>query len=872
MNFSEYESVKGYGYHDYCTYLQNKYGLSPCNYTFGGGGKDKRSIDGLELHHIKEHEVTGLSNKEKASNYPIEYQQPQNLCYCDYLEHMLLHIMIFEEDLEKNSDVDIMGILGVINHMVERLNDFYCKDLIGYRDYELNAYHKVKDDVDVYLKIIERIFNSTPKKLYSGICDHLCVSKNNSEDCQELRSNLYNDIKELSSVVQEHNKEFAVKIDEAITKNNRCLFVLGTSLGKTTTGLDYIIKHGIRGLVVHHQNNIRDVWSKNNDLVDTVSIQTLCRDYFSYDFSKYGLIIFDEAHHLSAPEWGKPIKFCIDNNIPVLGLTATPKKKVEELFGKDNVVYGYDVFEGIEKGILHPVSYVGALYTLPDKIKHAKEHPEELTPILKGKLDIALNNTPTVAEILYRNMPSDNRKGIIFAQDISDMDDAIDIVKNVFPYYDYKVISSHETEEHNRSVKEWFEETDCGFLCSVDMVSEGSHFNGVNTLIMLRKTKSRIKFEQQLGRVMVQTKYPDPNCIVFDLVNNALTTELFTEKLRKAVEGRGDVAVIHPGDDVVKDLNKKYIIVEDYTKPLVELIRLPRIDYDYWTEEENTICYEVYPKHGPYGVQKYLPHRTISSIQSHCRKYLKIHYQFSAILRISTIDGSIKKYDKVADARKDGYSSGIFQCLQRKMRTCNDFYWCYEEDYDEFWTPPEASFERGKSKKRPVYCFETNTVYENAIDASEQTGSNLSKIIRCCDKKENGTNGMHFCWYDEKDTFVINNTTKKGEKYSQEEIQRIFEYYPIIGMSSEFIAMFPNRTKASLAQMTSRLGVKYCGDKKTKIRVICVELNKVFNSVNEAAQYIGFKDASPISKSLKSGKTSGGYHWKYVEDDDDSIV
>lgn len=112
MNFSEYGTVKGYSYNDYCAYLQNKYGLSPCNYTFGGGGKDKRSSDGLELHHIKENKITGLSNKEKASNYPIEYQQPQNLCYCDYLEHMLLHIMIFEEDLEKNSDMDIMGILG----------------------------------------------------------------------------------------------------------------------------------------------------------------------------------------------------------------------------------------------------------------------------------------------------------------------------------------------------------------------------------------------------------------------------------------------------------------------------------------------------------------------------------------------------------------------------------------------------------------------------------------------------------------------------------------------------------------------------------------------------------------------------------------
>ena len=745
MNFSEYGTVKGYSYNDYCAYLQNKYGLSPCNYTFGGGGKDKRSSDGLELHHIKENKITGLSNKEKASNYPIEYQQPQNLCYCDYLEHMLLHIMIFEEDLEKNSDMDIMGILGVINHMVERLNDFYCNDLVGYKDYELNAYHKVKDDVDVYLKIIERIFNSTPKNLYSGICDHLCVSKNNSEDCQELRSNLYNDIKELSSVVQEHNKEFAIKIDEAITKNNRCLFVLGTSLGKTTTGLDYLIKHGTRGLVVHHQNNIRDVWSKNNDLVDTVSIQTLYRDYFSYDFSKYGLIIFDEAHHLSAPEWGKPIKFCIDNNIPVLGLTATPKKEVEELFGKDNVVYGYDVFEGIEKGILHPVSYVGALYTLPDKVKHAKEHPEELTPILKGKLDIALNNTPTVAEILYKNMPSGNRKGIIFAQGIPDMNDTIDIVKNVFPDYDYKIISSHETEEHNKEVKEWFEETDCGFLCSVEMVSEGSHFNGVNTLIMLRKTKSRIKFEQQLGRVMVQTKYPDPNCIVFDLVNNALTTKLFTEKLRKAIEGRGDVTVLHPGDDVVKDPNKKYIIVEDYTKPLVELNKSLN---GFWTEEEDNIIRKYYPNGGPKECLKYLPNRTVIAIISRA-SFLDIRMD-KRVICLETKEmfdnggKAIKRFNIM-----DSYGIGL--CCRGKQKTAGGYHWAYLSDYNS-WERERQDEYYGKEPIRldkRVICLETGETFDNATEASKRFNIRAYYIGLCCRGKQKTAGGFHWAYYND---------------------------------------------------------------------------------------------------------------------------
>ena len=896
MNFQEYDSVKTMMYDEYCSYLQNKYGLSSCDYTFGSSGKDKRSNDGLELHHIQEDIVPALSNRTVAESNPIEYQQPQNLCYCDYLEHMLLHVLIFEEDMENNYNDNVVGIMGVINHMVKRLNDFYCKDLVGYKDYEVNAYHKIKDDVDVYLEIIKRIFDATPQNIHSTICNKLCMSKNNSEECQELRNNLYNDIAEMISIVQEHNKEYAKKIDETIANSNKCLFILGTSMGKTTTGLDYIIKHGIRGLVVHHQNNIKDVWDKNNDLVDTISIQTLCQKFSSFDFSKYGIVIFDEAHHLSAPEWGKPIRFCIDNNIPVLGLTATPKKEVEELFGKDNVVYGYDVFEGIEKGILHPVSYIGALYTLPDKIKHAKEHPEELTPILRGKLDIALNNTPAVAEILYKNMPSGNRKGIIFAQDISDMNDAIDIVKNVFPYYDYKVISSHETEEHNKNVKEWFEKTDRGFLCSVDMVSEGSHFNGVNTLIMLRKTKSRIKFEQQLGRVMIQTKYPDPNCIVFDLVNNALTTELFTEKLRRAVGGRGDVSVIHPGEDVVKDPDKKYIIVEDYTKPLVELNKGLN---GFWTEEEDNIIREFYPTEGATGCRKKLKNRARETIKKRAKRIgVKSNFRYGVarcIVRISPSSQEIKQYIAIQEVEQDGFSrGGVLQCCQRKMQKSGGYYWAYAEDFNENWIPPKATFERNSNSwtEEEIEIIKKYYSSEGSRGCAERLKNRkIATIDRVARKL--GIEYIGDSWQPNEDEIIKKYYPTEGTSgcvkrlsgrtptaitarasrigvnlnppWSEEELQLLKCYYPVEG--AEGVKKYlPHKTVNQIASKAQSLKIKSLKHQK---RVKCIETGREFSSATEAVKLTGFTSIPACAQGKI--KTAGGYHWEYVEEENEEI-
>lgn len=887
MDYLEYFRCSRLTYREYCAYLQNKYGTPKASYYNEEFNRNRisRTSDGLFIHHICEDIKPNLCNKEVAKSYDFNYQLPENLCYCDYLEHLFLHILITEYPNEETDDV--VGIGGSANYLIPELNNLFS----GYvpeqpsKKYVIDCFNRVKDDFITYKYLISRFLsnNDVPKESLIDV-----VLSGDDKHFNE-ESKIYSELKNIcdsGSCVQSHNIEIYSKVESLLNAQNKALLVLGTGLGKTSTALSYALKYNYRVLVVCPRDNIKDTWEIYSPVVNTISYVSLANEAETFDYSKYDLIVFDEAHHLNAPVWGKGIRHLLDNNvnIKILGLTATPlcdggKKNIADIFFKDCTVIGYDAIEGIKAGVLHPVSYVCSFYTKPkeidDVLNKCKESTDEVTMKLKGRLDLALNNTPTLKEIITSNMPQGNRKGIIFAQTIEDIDEAIKILKDIYPNDEYRKIHSLMSKEEIQKAKEWFSNTDKGYLCTVDMISEGSHYKGVNTLFMLRKTKSENLFEQQLGRCMTQTSLPNPHCIVFDLVNNMRNVREFTSRLADAISRHGIVKTLkgerYVNPDVLSGgakISEQYV-VEDYTQDIVDAYdEINELFYKYWTEEENAICYEVYPKHGPHGVQKYLPNRTIVSIVSHCRKHLKIHCQFSAILRIDTTDGSIKKYDKVADARRDGYSSGIFQCLQRKMRTCNGFYWCYEEDYDEFWTPPEVSLERGKSATKPVYCFENNKIYSNALEASADTQCNVQNILRCCNKKDRGIRGMHFCWSDEKDTFVINNTTKRGEKYSQEEKQRIFEYYPVMGMSSEFIAMFPNRTKASLTQMTSRLGVKYCGDSKHKIRVICIELNKVFNSINEAGQYMGFKDASPISRSLKSGKTAGGYHWEYVEEED----
>lgn len=52
---------------------------------------------------------------------------------------------------------------------------------------------------------------------------------------------------------------------------------------------------------------------------------------------------------------------------------------------------------------------------------------------------------------------------------------------------------------------------------------------------------------------------------------------------------------------------------------------------------------------------------------------------------------------------------------------------------------------------------------------------------------------------------------------------------------------------------------------KTSKKVRCIELDRVFDSILSAAEFIG-KDHKGISSCLHGKqKTSGGYHWEFVE-------
>ena len=138
-----------------------------------------------------------LSRFEIAVNYPYEWQLPENLVYCDYLEHLFLHILICENPSPERDPIQPVGISGIIQFIVPELNDVYS----GYQssqEWRRRCHSLVENDKDVYLELLKRL-KQDYKNDSSFQVESLFTSLNASFKTWSLEKNqvLFEEIKRL---------------------------------------------------------------------------------------------------------------------------------------------------------------------------------------------------------------------------------------------------------------------------------------------------------------------------------------------------------------------------------------------------------------------------------------------------------------------------------------------------------------------------------------------------------------------------------------------------------------------------------------------------------------------------------------------------
>lgn len=354
----------------------------------------------------------------------------------------------------------------------------------------------------------------------------------------KFNNNIHEDIKLMDEVVVESNlvpndmqSKTLDEIDSLIRDGERrFLLWAATATGKTITSLllreklnrpktlfivnqNKILESAHEDYSKHRPNWINRIYNKqtNLDEVDVLFItsQTAKKliDKNPDVFYNFQLLVVDETHHLGPNSEYEVIFDSFDREEKIIfGMTATPRRTKEPLHvilkygGEKNVVGRITADVALEKELIVPMKYYDISSESEDDVEKDISSVVEVLNKLEtsdgGKLKaiIFTNNIPNSKLVSNRL----NELGI----------NSIPVTSSDNKYSLHKLNEMISNEEHELNA-----------LVTVDMFNEGVDLPSVNTIVMLRKTESKIVYTQQIGRVLRKSKNKK-YANVIDVVNN----------------------------------------------------------------------------------------------------------------------------------------------------------------------------------------------------------------------------------------------------------------------------------------------------------------------------------------------------------------
>ena len=430
-------------------------------------------------------------------------------------------------------------------------------------------------------------------------------------------------------MLMEHNKEAYEQFKAMLLEHKECCLVAATGAGKTYITLQLIKDLNLNALIISPRVNIQNSWIKKSKKYGIqITSTTYTNLYFNIDdFRGYDIYIFDEAHHMGSAKWGKAIndlRSSLSKDIMVAGLTATPERyetsfckqiiDISSTLFNDHIVYGCTLDNAIKLGIFSPATYVCAIFNTNDILK---KYSNDISLELKGRLDLSIQNAVKIDEILKKHTSSlDNIKGIVFVETIDSVDEAYDLISSVFPNLMVESIHSRKSKITNTEIIEEFEKAESGFIIAVDMLNEGVHIPGINTIVMLRKTFSPTLYNQQVGRGFSSSA--NENTIIFDFVGNVVSIEK-TLSLYSNTQRYKSFITNYNSDKAREVCISDQCIIYDYASDILEVLKNIN-DYRNknrkWTQEEDDIIRNNYKDKGSEGCSKLLMNRTINACRS----------------------------------------------------------------------------------------------------------------------------------------------------------------------------------------------------------------------------------------------------------------
>lgn len=370
-----------------------------------------------------------------------------------------------------------------------------------------------------------------------------------------------------------HNEEAFNKLKKCLEDNQLVAINHATGTGKSFIILKYLWENRDKNilflspsypineqLIEEHMKDLNINVSQFNKL-DTLIYRNLLKMNMEELASQYDIIILDEYHRCGAKQWGIKVNELLAHikekypNTKVIGTTATEIRYLDNEKNMNNILFDgvcastLTLADAMLKEILPVPIYISSLVELSfeyeKKIKKVysktlydeeRKYYLDLISDIRNEIDELISSGEDIRKYIKKD-----GKHLVFSSTIDNIEKDKSTLNKLFDYthHEYVVHSRRDKKANTKALHDFrYDDKACILYC-VNILNEGVHVNGVDSIFMLRPTTSPIIFFQQLGRLLSYSRRKD-NVVVFDLVNNIRKSpyiyRLYIDLFKKAKE------------------------------------------------------------------------------------------------------------------------------------------------------------------------------------------------------------------------------------------------------------------------------------------------------------------------------------------------
>ena len=286
-------------------------------------------------------------------------------------------------------------------------------------------------------------------------------------------------------------------IKKATAKGRRVIFLANRKQLVRQTS-EVLRRYGIAHGILQAENTCRLYEPVIVASIDTVAARGLPEDV--------GLLIIDEAHAVPGNKKYRDL-LARYNNVPVVGLTATPfasgmGKELPELGGRlfEALVKGASIPELVDLGYLVDVDIFAPSEPDLHKVKLSRGM-DGLLDYAPGELEAATDKPELLGDILthWKKLAA-GKQTVVFACSIPHSKHIVETFQAAGIKAEH--IDYHHDDDERAAILDRFARGETTVLSNASLLAEGWDCPATEVMILARPTKSLIRFLQMVGRVL----------------------------------------------------------------------------------------------------------------------------------------------------------------------------------------------------------------------------------------------------------------------------------------------------------------------------------------------------------------------------------